>query len=63
MIALPEEITYAVKQDLWYKDKKKPVFHFSKENLDSYYVGWVTRKLSPWKTLVDDHIGIIQQAI
>lgn len=61
-ISQPEEIAYAVKHDPWYKNKQKPVFHFSKESLRPYYIGWVTGKLSPWKKIVDQHIGIILQA-
>ena len=61
VIANPEEIAYAVKNDPYYKDQNKPVFHISQESLESYYVGWVTGKISPWKKTVDDHIGLILQ--
>ena len=61
VIANPVKIAYEVKNDPWYKEQKKPVFHFSKESLESYYIGWITGKLSPWKNIVDDHIGIILQ--
>ena len=61
IIANPEEIAYAVKNDPYYNLQNKPVFHFSQESLESYYVGWITGKISPWTKVVDDHIAIILQ--
>ena len=61
LIANPAEIAYAVKNDPYYEDQKKPVFHFSQESLESYYVGWVTGKTSPWNKMLDDHIGLVLQ--
>ena len=56
VLAMPEEIAHALKNK-----KNSPETHFSKENLGSYYSSWVTSKLSPWKKLLDSHIGLIQQ--
>ena len=61
IIANPEEISYAVKKDPFYKKLSQPVFHFSRENIESYYVGWVTGKTSLWKSVVDDHVGLVLQ--
>ena len=53
----PPEIAYALKNQ-----KISPAIHFSQEDIDPYYVGWVTSKQSPWKDILDDHVGIVQQA-
>ena len=57
VMASPPEIAYALKDQ-----KNSPALHFSKENIDFYYISWVTAKQSPWKNILDDHIGLIQQA-
>ena len=41
--------------------KNSPAVHISKENINSYYLGWVSAKQSPWKKILDHHIGIIHQ--
>ena len=56
-----EAVLYEVKHDTYYKDKKKPIFNISKETLTSFYIGWATSKLSPWKNMLYNHIGIIWQ--
>ena len=48
------EIAYNFKEN-------SPAVHLSKETISSYYNGWVTAKQSPWKKILDDHIGIIHQ--
>ena len=57
VMASPPEIAYALNDQ-----KNSPALHFSKENIDFYYISWVTAKQSPWKNILDDHIGLIQQA-
>ena len=45
-----------------FKDyKNAPAIHFSRENLRPYYSSWVISKQSPWKDILDKHIGITQQ--
>ena len=56
LMAIPDRIAHALKNQ-----KNSPAIHFSKENLISYYRSWMTSKLSPWKKIVDDHIGLTQQ--
>ena len=53
----PPEVAYALKDQ-----KNSPAIHFSKENINPYYIAWVIAKQSPWKNILDDHIGIIRQA-
>ena len=43
------------------QEKQIPL-HFSEENLYSYYLGWVMAKKSPWKTVINNHIGLYKQA-
>ena len=44
------------------KDQEKQIpIHFSEENLYSYYLGWVLAKKSPWKNMVDNHLGLYKQ--
>ena len=57
IMAPPTEIAYALKNK-----ENSAAIHFSQESIDPYYVGWVTAKQSPWKGILDDHVGIIQQA-
>ena len=57
LMAPPPEIAYSLKNQ-----KNSPAIHFSQEDIDPYYVGWVTAKQSPWKAILDYHVGIIQQA-
>ena len=58
VLSVPYLVAYSL------KDQKTPnMIYFSKENIMSYYSGWVTAKRSPWKKILDDHIGIIQQVI
>ena len=56
VMASPNEIAYALKGR-----KKSPAIHFSKEKIKPYYSSWVTYKQSPWKDILDYHIGIMQQ--
>ena len=52
VMASPPVIAYALKDQ-----ENPPAIHFSKENINSYYTGWITAK-----HVLDDHIGLIQQA-
>ena len=56
VMASPPEVAFALKDQ-----KNPPAIHFSKENINPYYIGWVTAKQSPWKNILDDHIGITRQ--
>ena len=48
-------------QNEWYRDKLPPVFHISKEVMRPYYLGWVIKKKSPWREVINRHILRIQQ--
>ena len=56
VMATPPVIANALKNN-----RNSAATHFSKENIGSYYSSWVISKLSPWKKIVNDHIGLIQQ--
>ena len=44
------------------KDQEKQIpIHFSEENLYSYYLGWVMAKKSPWKIIINNHLGLYKQ--
>ena len=55
-MAYQQDIAYAFKDY-----KNAPAIHFSQENLRPYYSSWVISKQSPWKDILDKHIGITQQ--
>ena len=45
------------------KDQEKQIpLHFSEENLYSYYLGWIMAKKSPWKNMINNHLGLYKQA-
>ena len=45
------------------KDQEKQIpLHFSEENLYSYYLGWIMAKKSPWKNVINNHLGLYKQA-
>ena len=44
------------------KDQQKKIpLHFSDENTYSYYLGWVMAKKSPWKDIINNHLGLYKQ--
>ena len=56
MVAPPIGVIWRLKD----QEKKIPL-HFSEENLYSYYLGWVMAKKSPWKDMINNHIGLFKQ--
>ena len=57
VMAAPHMIAFSLKHQ-----KNSPAIHFSKESMNAYYNSWVTTKQSPWKNILDNHIGVIHQA-
>ena len=56
VLSVPYLVAYFLKDQ-----KSSTAIHFSKENIQPYYIGWVTAKQSPWKKILDNHIGLIVQ--
>ena len=54
-------VTSSIYEIAYNFNENSPAVHLSKENIDSYYLGWVIAKQSPWKKILDNHIGIIHQ--
>ena len=47
--------------DGFYSDKPTPVFHISTEVMRQYYIGWIIKKKSIWKNVLNAHILTYQQ--
>ena len=58
-----EAIAYLSLVDPQYKSLPAPVFHLSKEHIRPHYHGWVLRKGSAWKELIDQHILLCAQVL
>ena len=57
------QVGQVLKEDQWFRDKPAPVFHFSKEVMRSFYLGWVVNKQSSWRNVINNHILRIQEVI
>ena len=57
------QVGQVLKEDDWFQDKPAPVFHFSKEVMRSFYLGWVVNKKSSWRNIINSHILKIQEVI
>ena len=47
--------------DDFYAKKPTPVFHISREILREYYIGWIIKKKSIWRNVLNGHILKYQQ--
>ena len=47
--------------DDFYAKKPTPVFHISTEILREYYIGWIMKKKSIWRNVLNGHILKYQQ--
>ena len=47
--------------DDFYAKKPTPVFHISREILREYFIGWIIKKKSIWRNVLNGHILKYQQ--
>ena len=47
----------------YYVDKHTPIYHISKEVIRPYYLGWIIKKKTLWRNIINDHILRIQEVI
>ena len=59
LIMLPK-VAGCLKKD-YYVDKPTPIYHISKEVIRPYYLGWIIKKKTLWRNIINDHILRIQE--
>ena len=42
-------------------DKPTPIYHISKEVIRPYYLGWIIKKKTLWRNIINDHILRIKE--
>ena len=48
-------------KDNHYVDKPTPIYHISKEVIRPYYLGWIIKKKTLWRNIINDHILRIKE--
>ena len=55
MLSMLPIIANCLKDD-HYVDKPTPIYHISKEVIRPYYLGWIIKKKTLWRNIINDHI-------
>ena len=60
MLSMLPIIANCLKDD-HYVDKPTPIYHISKEVIRPYYLGWIIKKKTLWRNIINDHILRIKE--
>ena len=60
MLSMLPIIANCLKDD-YYVDKPTPIYHISKEVIRPYYLGWIIKKKTLWRNIINDHILRIKE--
>ena len=60
MLSMLPIIANCLKDD-HYVDKQTPIYHISKEVIRPYYLGWIIKKKTLWRNIINDHILRIKE--
>ena len=60
MLSMLPMIANCLKDD-HYVDKPTPIYHISEEVIRPYYLGWIIKKKTLWRNILNDHILRIQE--
>lgn len=60
MLSMLPIIANCLKDDHYF-DKPTPIYHISKEVIRPYYLGWIIKKKTLWRNIINDHILRIKE--